>query len=421
MSEFRSPPHMPIQYFQTKLQTIQALEQGLADFPEWVENYAGELFYQFTGESNYRFLRVPYDIASRLPNSNNQGFSSRETFSGGLQWFLQYLDYENPHDWARYLPGMLPFGEKETVRGVLGKYGDDLQEINSFLQKAPELVQLFQSEAQYLKGGAQYDPSDNWPTVQEAVSYVQRAVKGFEDIRMLLRELQDLEVKVKAMIDQRAWAYSAMHDGSKLHKRDTKPIEVLYHATGATSDILKDGLKTRKELGGSGKVGGGVDDLISFTSDPQIAISIANALLTAVKIAKGELTFDEIVAKAAEQGIDMTTTQPYRDLQMDQEKREKGWEPEGEFAYQHTGPEHAFRLFRFYLGKAQEKGILYDPFFASVDARDFLNVKEEDVGVIACRVKMDDASFESGMEEFRVSPSDVLRCKRLNVNIAPVL
>lgn len=419
-SEMRAPPHMPMPYFQNKLQAIKALEEKLRGFPEWIER-ATELFYQFTGDSTYRYLQVPYDIAHKLPTTNQDATKySSDLFSSGLSWLMEYLTFQNPSEWSKYLVGVLPFRD-ETVRNIRMKYGDDFKQIQSFLQKAPELIQTFQSEAEYLKGGPRNDPSDGWPTLQEAVQYVQKAVQGFQNIFTLLTELQDLEAKVRAIMDQQAWAGDVTYGGKDQHKRDTKPVEVLYHATVATQEVLQSGLKSRSELDGKGKLGGGVSDLVSFTTDPQIAIAIGNALITAARIARGELGFQEVVERAAQKGIDLTDTQPYRDRQMYQQKRQTGWQPEEKLAYLSEDRSLAFGLLRYYLGKAQEKHILYDPFFANVDVKDLENIQEKEIGVVACQVRMDNAQFEIGMQEFRVPSSDIIRCKKLNVQLQPVL
>jgi len=419
INELRSPPHMPLPYFENKLQTIKTLEQRLIGFPAWLENEAAEFFYNFTGKSAYRYLRVPYEIVNKLPGKDESRYTF-EAFSSRLARFLEYLKFDNTYGWFKYLKGVLPFGEKDTVRDVMMR-DDDFQKIDTFLRESPQLIKDIQSDADFLKGGSRYDPSDNWPSLQEAIQYVQKAVQGFQDIRLLLRELHDLDTKTRALVSEQQWASGVDYGQTDRHKRDTKPIEVLYHATANVRQILQDGLKSRSELDGKGKLGGGVSDLVSFTSDLQIAVAIANALITAAKVVNGEITFQDIMDRAVKQGVDLTGSQPYRDLQMDQKRRESGWKPEGKFAYMHQDESYAFSLLRYYLGRAQEKNILYDPFFSNVDIKDLEGLDEKEIGVVACRVKMDNAKFEAGMQEFRVPSRDILRCKKLNVRLQSVL
>jgi hypothetical protein len=411
---------MPLPYFQNKLKEIQTLEERLRGFSEFLEQVE-DFFYQFTGDSSYRYLQIPYDIARKLPSANQDTSKySSDLFSSGIAWLLEYINFDNPSQVSKYFAGMLPFRD-DTVRGIRMKYSEDFQQMQTFLQKAPELIRMIQSEAEYLKGGARYDPSDNWPTLQEAIQYVQKTAQGFQDIYALLTQLQDLEVKVRAMMDQQAWAANVTYGGQSEHERETKPIEILYHATAAISEVLKTGLKSRSELDGKGKLGGGVSDLVSFTTDPQIAIAIGNSLITVAKIVSKELTSQDIIERAKQQGIDLTDSPPYKDRQMSQDKMNTGWKPEGQFAYRHTDESYAFDLLRYYLGRAQSKNLLYDPWFANVDIKDLESVREEEIGVVACRVRMNNAQFEIGMQEFRVPSSDILRTKQLNVQLKSVL
>jgi len=292
------------------------------------------------------------------------------------------------------------------------------------VSRVNDVKKQLRSDADYLKGGKEYDPSDNWPSLEEAIGWADRLVKGFKDVEKLIKELVELELKTKALMELIGWSQMGDRDRPEL-PTGTKKTEILYHATVNVGQVLSQGLKSRKELDGKGKLGGGVDDKVSFTSDPKIAVAIAQSLLTVVKIANGEITWQNIMAVAKKQGIDLTDNQPHRDIQMHAKKVASGWEPDEEWkqvwASSHTDPAYAFAMFKYYLGQASEKGILYDPFFAMVRIDDFKGVRADDIGVVACRVNTANATYEPGMQEFRTSSGDISRCKKLNTPLKSVL
>src|SRR5690606_18760199 len=79
----------------------------------------------------------------------------------------------------------------------------------------------------------------------------------------------------------------------------------LYHVTTAADAVYATGLKTRAELGqarGKG-LGGGENDSISFTTDPDIAESIKESMLEARLVARGEKTIDDMLAEAEQGGF----------------------------------------------------------------------------------------------------------------------
>jgi hypothetical protein len=74
----------------------------------------------------------------------------------------------------------------------------------------------------------------------------------------------------------------------------------VYHATTALRAIVRDGFKTRRELGGANMLGGGTDTAISFTLDLRTAESIAIGLRTIRRITLGEIGLGDLIIQAAE-------------------------------------------------------------------------------------------------------------------------
>ena len=82
---------------------------------------------------------------------------------------------------------------------------------------------------------------------------------------------------------------------------DWRPLpEHLYHVTTAKIAVIRDGLKSRQELGqnrGKG-LGGGEDMSISFTDDLDTAMGIYRGMLEARKVARGEISISDMVNMA---------------------------------------------------------------------------------------------------------------------------
>ena len=78
--------------------------------------------------------------------------------------------------------------------------------------------------------------------------------------------------------------------------------ETLYHVSTGFNEILRQGLKTRSEIGGVHRgLGGGSDDTISFTTDLKTARSIRAAILEARRVARGEITAEQLFRMAKAQ------------------------------------------------------------------------------------------------------------------------
>lgn len=88
------------------------------------------------------------------------------------------------------------------------------------------------------------------------------------------------------------------HPGTRLE--DWKPLPpTLFHVTTAADAVQRDGLKVRGDVpSGTAGVGGGVDDLVSFTTDRKYADAIHNSMLEMRRVATGETTAKDIMVEA---------------------------------------------------------------------------------------------------------------------------
>lgn len=115
---------------------------------------------------------------------------------------------------------------------------------------------------------------------------------------------------------------------------------VLYHVSTGYNEILRSGLKTRKEIGGEHRgLGGGSDETISFTDDLKTARTIRSAVLEARRVVRGEVSPQTMVR--------MLKAQPTLDRA-----------ETGRAKYmQSQGPVSAYETFvGFYAGKTWRKG-----------------------------------------------------------------
>lgn len=87
----------------------------------------------------------------------------------------------------------------------------------------------------------------------------------------------------------------------------------LYHTTTARSAVRKNGLRTRRELDGVHRgLGGGPDDMISFTDDRPVAYLIANTIMEAIEVLRDrEGHAVERLLDAAERGRGHGVSRPF--------------------------------------------------------------------------------------------------------------
>ena len=75
----------------------------------------------------------------------------------------------------------------------------------------------------------------------------------------------------------------------------TGKVEVLYHATPYLREILREGFKTKEELGNRESLGGDTSGGISFTADLKVAREIVKCLVEVIRIAKGQMTVNDVL------------------------------------------------------------------------------------------------------------------------------
>ena len=172
-------------------------------------------------------------------------------------------------------------------------------------------------------------------------------------------------------------------------------IEYLYHATSNLPAILSQGFKYKSELESPTGLGGGESDIISFTSNPNIANTIASALKQAVKIAKGNVSSQEIINRYKR--LDLITDKDIEKSKLDFSKDN----------------EVAFNLFRLANSRRDQKGLRYDPWFGFHNFDAFSKTNINDIGVIKAKIDMSKVrSYHPAEEEYRVPKEAVIEIEK---------
>ena len=172
-------------------------------------------------------------------------------------------------------------------------------------------------------------------------------------------------------------------------------IEYLYHATSNLPAILSQGFKYKSELESPTGLGGGESDIISFTSNPNIANTIASALKQAVKIAKGNVSSQEIINRYKR--LDLITDKDIEKSKLDFSKDK----------------EVAFNLFRLANSRRDQKGLRYDPWFGFHNFDAFSKTNINDIGVIKAKIDMSKVrSYHPAEEEYRVPKEAVIEIEK---------
>lgn len=180
-------------------------------------------------------------------------------------------------------------------------------------------------------------------------------------------------------------------------------VETLYHASINALPLAQSGFSL--DVPETAGIGGSQSDKsgkpsISFTSDLYVAIQIARALKESVMIAKGKITFADILGWSEKEKIKDKVLDTYRVIQGRMKKSPSVLD--------------TFNLYRFYLAHSNR----YDPKFFNITLpviRKWIRVKESDIGVIEAKVDMTNPniSYLASMQEYRIPPESVVGITRV--------
>ena len=379
------------------------LEKQLIEFSRMLPKMT-DFIYEFIGSNNLQFLNIPYKIDGLINGSDYERLSEK------IRWFLD-SNKSNAYQVKKDLERMKPFSD-QTVKEMIADNKDRwYDEVEYYKSREQDIRDQIEEGKDYLKGGKKFDEGDPYPDYETAQKWIDSIYSGMDIVEEYIKELSDLEKNVVAHLGDIERSMQQFHQGGGSEiMPDTKDREVLYHATVAGDAILSQGFKTRKEIG-KGALGGGPDDVISFTADPEIAKAIAVALVEVIRIAKGQITFETVMQMAKQHGINLEDSSFYKEYTWFKEEQSKG--TLGNTTT--TEKELVFNLYRLYLSGLGEKGVRYNPWFAFVSIDEFASLQEKDVAVVACHINMksDNLSWLASMQELRVPISAIGRCRKI--------
>ena len=231
---------------------------------------------------------------------------------------------------------------------------------------------------------------ERYQEVMPTVNIVKTLVKDFDEYLNNTKIVTDKN-KIRCYVYYKRYEKGGASD---LKDRSDFPphqdVEYMYHATSNLPAILNQGFKYKSELESPTGLGGGEANVISFTSNPNIANTIASALKQAVKIAKGTVSSQDIINRYKR--LNLITDEDIEKSKLDYSK----------------DSEIAFELFRLANLRRDQKGLRYDPWFGFHNFDAFSKTNINDIGVVKAKIDMSKVkSYHPAEEEYRV-PKDAI-------------
>ena len=250
-----------------------------------------------------------------------------------------------------------------------------------------EFLNEFESQTSYRDNCGE----ERYEEVMTIVNTVKKLVSDFDEY---INNTKIVTEKHKI----RCYVYYKRYDkGGSSYLKDRidfpphQDVEYLYHATSNLPAILSQGFKYTKELDYPAGLGGSEDYVISFTSNPNIAKSIASLLKQSVKIAKGEISSEDIIKRYKR--LNLITDEDIESCKIN---------------YHQDDKKMAFCLFIRAMSNADEKGLRYNPFGTSrLDP--FFKTNINDIGVIKAKIDMSKVrSYLPAEEEYRIPKEAIM-------------
>lgn len=278
-----------------------------------------------------------------------------------------------------------PYRVQQEIGRIIKRIDEILEQLTN--EEVVKVVEVFDSERDALDRsfmeGYEYNPEGFSPEDYELLMSFPSAVVEFTQFMTDAQEA--LGAQLHLMREKRLPAES---------------VDTLYHASTRARQLYEQGFDPSGAAGkaGIGQFGGALPQT-SFTADEEMAGEIAQCLLEAVLIARGEVDARELMDHADEDGVLDKTMELYR----------HGF---GKFPDDPTR-EQVFTLYKDYLAAAEMAGVRFNPLFVSVYVDAFADVDPADVGYLECQVKMDpQVEYLHAMFEYRVEPRHILECPR---------
>jgi len=382
------------------------------NFKEWLINealeYQPENWTQFIRKTKNKLSLIERELSSTqlnnflnyLNNVDKDNFSSRmiQLFDAAFYLIEKYAKIlENVEQWHNKPIEIVDDLAKETCSKIdfnrTFKAAKDLTKTTSLKDYYNEYLDMFIEQEEILKNTSD---EESYQIIKNVINKVERIFKLADKY---IEIIENFENKLKFRCKILLGAQGRMSD--LFYTRDVFPphedFEIMYHATTNAPAIMREGFKTREQLrkqGLGGGLGGGPENVVSFTANPKIAEKIAQSMKYTIKIAKGEITDQDVIKKYNRFGI----FKP-KDLE--------------EKPYKEGTKKKALWLFRLAQGRMDEKGLAYDPWIAFPDMELLAKLDPNNIGIIQAKIDMSKiVQYLPAEEEYRVKLDGISEIKR---------
>lgn len=397
LERIETPPHMPHSFWRDALKRAEELESKFIPM-EKIKRMEDEL-----EDEEYVDMR----LSREFPFSVERIIKGEKKLSEAIRSLLE------DGELLKHRPDLY-WGEFGVVARVdiLGDHKD------SATRYTREYSEFFLKRKKYVNyGEVEKALPEMKPENRDKVARLKEAYRAvFEYTRLLLR----VGRAVRSTLAQRNHKVKAFYAGGDESKMvpETGRVEVLYHATPYVREILREGFKTKEQLGIE-SLGGDTSGGISFTADIRVAREIAKCLKEVIAIAKGRLGVNDVLKLINSERKRGDMPWALQDYINKAKNRQWRWNSTGarELSaatgkplpgkpYEINDREEAFNLYRRYLAWSDKR---YDPLFFGVDPKNFERMDENNVGVVAAKVDMTKViSYHHAMEEYRAPLDSIL-------------
>jgi hypothetical protein len=399
MERIETPPHMGYSFWRGALADAERLEAAFIPLKE-IERMEREL-----EDDEYVDMRLSREFPSKI---------ARMLRDDGYQKKLSELirDMIDSSELAKSRPDLY-WGEN----GLVARLDVFEGKKDIATRYTREYSEFFFKKSKYVNYG-EVEKADMSPEGREKVLKLKSVYEAvFEYVRLLNRVGRAVRAELAARNHKVQAFYSGGDETKKIPQ--TGKVEVLYHATPYVREILRDGFKTKEDLGGIESLGGDTSGGISFTADIRIAREIVRCILEVIKIAKGETKVSDVLRLINSERKKGEMPWALKDYIAKAQSRQWRWngamardlsaatgKPLPGKPYEINDRNEAFNLYRRYLAWSDKR---YDPLFFGVNVSNFEKMDERNVGVVAAKVDMTKViSYHQSMEEYRAPLDAVL-------------
>lgn len=396
-----TPPHMPYSFWREMLAEAERLESKFMTMKE-VQRMEKEL-----EDDEYVDMRLsrdfPYQIVRMMDERGEKKMSER------------LRDMLDSSELAKTRPDLY-WGEY----GVVSRADLFSLPLSGGLESATRYTREYSEFFHKKKGYVNYGEIEKADLTPEGREKVLRLKSVYDAVFNYIRLIKRVGRAVRAVIASRNHKLQSFYSGGDdtKHIPKTGKVEVLYHATPYVLEIIRDGFKTKEELGNRESLGGDTSGGISFTADLRVAREIAKCIVEVIRIAKGQMTVNDVLRLIGSERKKGDEPWALKDYINKAKQRQWKWNnpatremsrqtgvPMPGKPYEINDKQEAFDLYRRYLSWSDKR---YDPLFFGVDLKHFESMDEGNVGVVSAKVDMTKViSYHQAMEEYR-APLDAI-------------